>query len=101
LTWYSLYSKLPLYHLGYKNFSSEKGKIPMRINLEMDAELYQTITSIKQAEKNIGGLSNTSKMPALSTSISIEHCNAGSVLIEIEGSALLKLIIGYLPKSGS
>jgi hypothetical protein len=59
----------------------------MRISLEMDAELYQTITSIKQAEENIGGLSNTSKMPALSTSISIEHCNTGSVLIEIEGSA--------------
>jgi len=59
----------------------------MRINLEMNQELYDTITSIKQAEKNIGGLSNTSKMPALSTGISVEHCDTGSVLIEVDGSA--------------
>jgi hypothetical protein len=76
-----------LYHLGYKNFSSNKGKNSMRINLEMNEELYNTITSIKQAEENIGGLSNTSKMPALSTGISVDHCDNGSVLIEVDGSA--------------
>jgi len=59
----------------------------MRINLEMNQELYDTITSIKQAEDNIGGLSNTSKMPALSTGISVVHCDTGSVLIVVDGSA--------------
>ena len=45
------------------------------------------ITTIKQANQNIGGLSDAGKMPALSWNIPVEYCDTGSVLIEVEGSA--------------
>ncbi len=45
------------------------------------------VTTIKQANENIGGLSDAGKMPALSWNIPVEYCDSGSVLIEIDGSA--------------
>ena len=43
--------------------------------------------TIKSANNQIGGLSNTDKMPGLSFSIPVEYCNTGSTLIDVEGSA--------------
>ena len=45
------------------------------------------VTTIKQANENIGGLSDAGKMPALSWNIPVEYCDSGSVLIEIDGAA--------------
>ena len=45
------------------------------------------VNTIKQANENIGGLSDAGKMPALSWNIPVEYCDTGSVLIEVEGSA--------------
>ena len=45
------------------------------------------VQTIKQAQNNIGGLSNAGKMPALSWNIPVEYCDTGSVLIDVDGSA--------------
>jgi len=59
---------------------------------EVDLMSYKPIsvdapTTIKQAEENIGGLSNAQKMPALSWNIPVEYCDTGSKLITVDGSA--------------
>jgi len=41
---------------------------------------------IKEAEKNVGGLSDPSKMPEYGTSLPAEECNIGSILAEIVNS---------------
>jgi len=94
-----------LYHLGFNNFNSNKGKIQMNINLEMNPFtinegqrvlalhairdinlLYDGIKSIKQAEENVGGLSVPSKMPTFGWSISAKRCNVGAKLAKNEKS---------------
>ena len=46
--------------------------------------------NIKQLEKKIGTLSNTSKMPAYSWGISAYKCNVGSLLVKINGTVCHK-----------
>ena len=46
--------------------------------------------SIRYLEKQVGGLSQTSKMPWLSYSLPAADCNTGSMLREIEGSVCHK-----------
>ena len=41
---------------------------------------------IKEAEKNVGGLSDPSKMPEYGTSLPADKCNIGSILAEIINS---------------
>ena len=47
----------------------------------------EMVQTIKQANENIGGLSNAGKMPALSWNIPVEYCDTGSILIDVDGSA--------------
>lgn len=42
--------------------------------------------NIKQAEKNVGGLSDPSKMPTYGTSLPADLCNVGSKLSKVENS---------------
>ena len=46
--------------------------------------------NIKQLEKKIGKLSNTSKMPAYSWGISAHKCNVGSKFVDIKGTVCYK-----------
>ena len=50
--------------------------------------------SIKDIEKKIGTLSNTSKMPAFSWGIPIEYCNTGMKLAKIDGTICNKCYAG-------
>ena len=54
--------------------------------------------NIKQLEKKIGTLSNTSKMPAYSWGISAYKCNVGSLLVKINGTVCHKCyaLTGFL-----
>ena len=59
---------------------------------------YETIErytmKIKDIEKKIGTLSNTSKMPSFSWGIPIEYCNTGMKLAKIDGTICKKCYAG-------
>ena len=49
---------------------------------------------VKDIEKEIGTLSNPSKMPSYAWGIPIEYCNTGSKLAEIDGTICKKCYAG-------